>query len=245
MSETAVKNLPDVVSREEWLAARTELLAKEKAATKARDELNAQRRQLPMVRVEKEYVFDTVSGKRSLAELFDGRRQLIVYHGMYLADSELMCPSCSLLIDAMPHLSHLHARDTTLLVVSRGPLDKLQAYRRRMGWSVPIVSSLDNEFNDDHQATVDTERGVSTYNFAHVEGDVSGEVPGTSVFLRPDPRGDDVFHTYSSYARGGDQLLTMYTYLDLTPLGRQEDWEQPTGRSDGPFMSWVRRHDEY
>jgi predicted dithiol-disulfide oxidoreductase (DUF899 family) len=237
-----VTNLPTVVSREEWLTARTELLAKEKAATRARDELNAQRRMLPMVRVDKEYTFDTESGKRSLAELFDGRRQLIVYHGMWLADSEQLCPSCSLLIDAMPHLSHLHARDTTLTVAARGPLDKLLGYWKRMGWTVPVASSHESDFNDDYQATVDPARGVTTYNFVEQEGEWVGELPGTSVFLR---EGDEVFHTYSSYARGGDPLLTMYTYLDLTPLGRQEDWEQPPGRSDGPFMSWVRRHDEY
>ncbi|MDQ2709534.1 MAG: DUF899 domain-containing protein [Actinomycetota bacterium] len=234
--------MPDVVSREEWLAARTELLAAEKAATRARDELNAQRRRLPMVRVDQEYVFDTPSGKRSLTELFDGRRQLIVYHGMWLAEEGQLCPSCSLLVDAMPHLSHLHARDTTLLVVARGPLDKLEAYWARMGWTVPVVSSVDTDFNDDYQATIDPARGVNTYNFAEQDGSWAGEVPGTSVFLR---EGGEVFHTYSSYARGGDQQLTMYTYLDLTPLGRQEDWEQPSGRSDGPFMSWVRRHDEY
>lgn len=238
-------NLPGVVSREEWLAARTDLLVQEKAATRARDELNARRRMLPMVRVDKDHVFDTPSGKRSLAELFDGRRQLIVYHAMWLFDDDQLCPSCSLLIDAMPHLSHLHARDTTLKVVSRGPLADLLGYWKRMGWTVPVVSSQDTDFNDDFQATVDPARGVNTYNFVEQDGSWAGEVPGTSVFLRPDPAGDEVFHTYSSYARGGDQQLTMYTYLDLTPLGRQEDWEQPPGRSDGPFMSWVRRHDEY
>ena len=235
-------NLPTVASREEWLAARTDLLAKEKAATRARDELNAQRRMLPMVRVEKSYEFDTAAGERSLAELFDGRRQLIVYHAMWLADEGQLCPSCSLLIDAMPHLSHLHARDTTLTVVSRGPLSDLLTYWKRMGWAVPVVSSRDTDFNDDYQATIDPARGLTTYNFTEQDGEWAGEVPGTSVFLA---EGGEVFHTYSSYARGGDQLLTTYTYLDLTPLGRQEGWEQPPGRSDGPFMSWVRRHDEY
>jgi predicted dithiol-disulfide oxidoreductase (DUF899 family) len=239
---TSVTNLPEVVSREEWLTARADLLAREKAATRARDELNAQRRELPMVRVEKDYVFETADGPRTLAELFAGRRQLIVYHGMWLPESGQLCPSCSLLIDAMPHLSHLHARDTTLTVVSRGPIDELTGYWRRMGWTVPVASSHGNDFNDDYQATIDPARGVTTYNFTEQDGDWAGEVPGTSVFLH---EGGEVFHTYSSYARGGDQLLTMYTYLDLTPLGRQEDWERPAGRSDGPFMSWVRRHDEY
>ena len=235
-------NLPTVVSREEWLAARMELLAQEKATTRARDELNAQRRRLPMVRVEKDYVFDAPEGKRSLLDLFEGRRQLIVYHAMWLFDEGQLCPSCSLLIDAMPHLSHLHARNTTLVVVSRGQLPKLRGYWERMGWTVPVVSSYGSDFNDNYQATIDPARGLTTYNFVAQEGDWAGEVPGTSVFLRD---GEEVFHTYSSYARGGDALLGMYTYLDLTPLGRQEDWEQPPGRSDGSFMSWVRRHDEY
>ncbi len=237
-----IMNLPTVVSREEWLTARTQLLASEKAATRARDALNAERRELPMVRVEKDYVFDTADGTRSLPELFEGRRQLIVYHGMWLFDEGQLCPSCSLLIDAMPHLSHLHARDTTVTVVSRGELSDLRGYWKRMGWTVPVASSHGSDFNYDYQATIDPARGALTYNFAEQDGEWSGEVPGTSVFLR---EGGEVFHTYSSYARGGDAQLGMYTYLDLTPLGRQEDWELPAGRSDGPFMSWVRRHDEY
>ncbi len=224
------------------LVARTALLAKEKAATRAKDALNAERRELPMVRVEKDYVFDSTEGKRSLLDLFDGRRQLIVYHAMWLFGDDQLCPSCSLLIDGLPHLSRLHARNTTLTVVSRGPLEKLREYWQRMGWTVPVVSSAGSDFNWDFNVTVDPSVRPAEYYFAPMDGDWAGELPGTSVFLRD---GDTVFHTYSSYARGGDVQIGAYTYLDLTPLGRQEDWEQPPGRSDGPFMSWVRRHDEY
>jgi predicted dithiol-disulfide oxidoreductase (DUF899 family) len=235
-------NLPTVVSRGEWLAARKELLVKEKAATRARDALNTQRRELPMVRIDKDYVFDTLEGKRSLLDLFDGRRQLIVYHFMFDPSEDEGCPGCSLLVDNIGHLSHLYARNTSLTIVSRAPLAKIEAYRERMGWTVPWVSSHGSDFNYDFHTTIDPSVAPVEYNFAPVEGGGTGEVPGTSVFLRD---GAEVFHTYSSYARGGDAQLGTYTYLDLTPLGRQEDWEQPAGRSDGPFMSWLRRHDEY
>ncbi len=238
-------NLPTVVSREEWLAARKDLLVKEKAATRARDALNTERRQLPMVRIEKDYVFDAADGKRSLLDLFDGRRQLIVYHFMFDPSWDEGCPSCSLLVDNIGHLSHLHARDTSLTAVSRAPLAKIEVYRQRMGWTVPWVSSYGSDFNYDFHVTIDPSVVPAEYNFAAVPaewGEWTGELPGTSVFLRD---GSEVFHTYSSYARGGDAQLSTYTYLDLTPLGRQEDWEQPAGRSDGPFMSWVRRHDQY
>lgn len=238
-------NLPSVVSREEWLTARKELLVKEKAATRARDALNAERRRLPMVRVEKDYVFDTPEGKRSLLDLFDGRRQLIIYHAMWLFNEDHACPSCSLLIDNIGHLSHLHARHTSLVLVSRAPLPKLLAYRERMGWTVPWVSSYGSDFNWDFHVTVDPAVAPAEYNYQPMDGDWAGELPGTSVFLRGGGEGTEVFHTYSCYARGGDVQLGTYIYLDLTPLGRQEDWEQPPGRSDGPFMSWVRRHDEY
>jgi len=152
------------------------------------------------------------------------------------------CPACSLLVDNIGHLSHLHARNTSLTIVSRAPLAKIEAYRQRMGWTVPWVSSHGTDFNYDFHTTIDPSVAPPEYNFAPVEGEETGEVPGTSVFLRD---GSEVFHTYSSYARGGEVQLSTYTYLDLTPLGRQEDWEQPAGRSDGPFMSWLRRHDEY
>jgi predicted dithiol-disulfide oxidoreductase (DUF899 family) len=234
-------NLPTVVPREQWLTARRELLAKEKAATRARDELNAERRRLPMVRVEKDYVFHSPDGERSLLDLFDGRRQLIVYHFMFGPDWDEGCPSCSLLVDNLGHLSHLHARDTTFTAVSRAPLAKLQAYRERMGWTVPWVSSNGSDFNYDYHATIDPARGPAEYNYAPAGEQHAGEQHAISVFLRD---GSEVFHSYSSYARGGDVLLGTYTYLDLTPLGRQEDWE-PDGRGTDPHMSWVRRHDQY
>ncbi len=216
LKEEEAMNLPTVVSRDEWLAARKDLLVKEKAATRARDVLNTERRELPMVQIEKEYIFDTPDGKRTLLDLFDGRRQLIVYHFMFDPSWDEGCPSCSLLVDNIGHLSHLHARNTSLTIVSRAPLAKLEAYRERMGWTVPWVSSHSSDFNYDFHTTIDPSVVPAEYNFAPVEGSGAGEVPGTSVFLRD---GSEVFHTYSSYARGGDVQLGTYTYLDLTPLG--------------------------
>lgn len=159
-------DLPTVVSREQWLVARKELLAKEKAATRAKDAVNTERRELPMVRVGKNYVFDSAEGKRSLLDLFDGRHQLIIYHAMWLFDDDQLCPSCSLLIDGLPHLSHLHARNTTLSVVARGPLAKLCEYWQRMGWTVPVVSSAGSDFNWDFNVTVDPSVRPAEYNFA-------------------------------------------------------------------------------
>jgi predicted dithiol-disulfide oxidoreductase (DUF899 family) len=245
---TNTLNLPDVVSRDEWLAERKQLLEKEKELTRARDRLNADRRRLPMVEIEKEYTFEGPEGEVTLRHLFDGRCQLIVYHFMFDPQWEEGCPSCSFLVDNIGHLSHLHARDTTLVLVSRAPLEKLERYKERMGWDVPWVSSHGGEFNYDFHVTIDPSRGSSEYNYQDVEdlGESwqgwQGELPGISAFLRD---GERVFHTYSSYARGGDLLLGTYNWLDLTALGRQEDWEEPAGRSDGPFMSWVRRHDKY
>jgi predicted dithiol-disulfide oxidoreductase (DUF899 family) len=239
-------DLPTVVSREEWLAARKDLLVKEKAATRARDTLNTERRQLPMVRIEKDYVFDTPEGKRSLLDLFDGRRQLIVYHFMFDPSWDEGCPSCSFVADNIGHLSHLHARNTSLTLVSRAPLAKIETYRERMDWTVPWASSHGSDFNYDFHTTIDVSIALAEYNFtpvdAPLEGGFSVEGHGTSVFLRD---GSEVFHTYSSYARGAEPQLGTYAYLDLTPLGRQEDWERPAGRSDGPLMSWLRRHDRY
>lgn len=247
MNAPTVSNLPAVASREEWLAARKDLLAAEKAHTRAQDALNRRRRELPMVPVGREYRFTGVDGtERTLPGLFDGRRQLIVYHFMFGPDAEQGCPSCSLLADGVGDLSHLHARDTTLVFVSRAPAERLRAYRERMGWDVPWFSTHGPAFNHDHGATIDPAAGADQLNFATVPaGTEPFEMTGTSVFLRPDPAGAEVFHTYSCYARGGDARLAVYNWLDLTPLGRQEDWERPAGRSDGPFMSWVRRHDEY
>jgi predicted dithiol-disulfide oxidoreductase (DUF899 family) len=244
-------SLPPIVSREQWLAARKELLAKEKQLTRHRDEVNTERRRLPMVEITKKYVFEGAEGKVDLLDLFEGRRQLLVYHFMFDPSWDGGCDSCSLLVDSIGHLSHLHARNTSLALVSRAPLDKLEAYRRRMGWAVPWYSSYASNFNYDFHVTLDPAVAPVEYNYrdaAELEEDNpdwvgwSGEQPGMSAFLHDSDR---IFHTYSSYARGGDLLIGTYNWLDLTALGRQEDWEQPPGRADGPFMSWVRRHDEY
>jgi predicted dithiol-disulfide oxidoreductase (DUF899 family) len=238
---TTAENLPRIVSAEEWRAARVALLDEEKALTRARDERNRKRRELPMVRVEKDYRFTGAEGEVGLPDLFDGRAQLLVYHFMFSPEMEQGCPSCSFLVDNIGHLSHLHARDTSLVLVSRAPFARLDAYRERMGWTVPWYSSADSDFNFDFHVSFYEDRGPDEYNFSPTEP-FTGEGPGTSAFLRVE---DDVFHTYSAFARGGDEQLGTYTWLDMTALGRQEDWEEPKGRSDGPFMSWVRRHDEY
>jgi predicted dithiol-disulfide oxidoreductase (DUF899 family) len=239
-----------IVSREEWLAARKALLAKEKELTRQRDALHAERRRLPMVRVDKPYVFDGPDGPVRLVDLFEGRRQLIVYHFMFDPDWEEGCPSCSLLVDNLGHLAHLHARATTLALVSRAPLDKLERFRARMGWAVPWYSSFGSDFNYDFHVTLDERVAPAEYNYEGPEDHLRkgepwftrGELHGVSAFLRD---GAEVFHTYSTYARGGDVLLGTYNWLDLTWLGRQEDWEEPPGRSDGLFMHWVRHHDRY
>ncbi|HUP00967.1 MAG TPA: DUF899 domain-containing protein [Gemmatimonadota bacterium] len=235
-------DLPQVVSQDEWLATRKEFLAREKEFTRQRDALNAERRRLPMVKIDKDYAFEGPDGKASLLDLFEGHRQLIVYHFMFDPSWDEGCPSCSLLVDNIGHLSHLHARDTSLVVISRAPIDKIEAYKARMDWKFPWYSSFGSDFNYDFHVTIDASVVPAEYNYASLDDDWTGEVPGISVFLR---EGTNVFHTYSSYARGGDLLLGTYNYLDLTPLGRQEDWEEPAGRSDGPFMWWVRRHDAY
>ncbi len=242
--------LPRVVSQAEWLAARKELISKEKELTHHRDAVNAARRRLPMVRIEKEYVFDSPGGNVRLHDLFEGRCQLIVYHFMFDPTWDEGCPSCSFLVDNIGHLAHLHARKTSLALVSRAPLAKIEPFKRRMGWTVPWYSSFGSDFNYDFHVTLDEAVAPVEYNYRNKaelmrKGEsyfTQGESHGLSVFLRD---GGSIFHTYSTYARGGDLLLGTYNYLDLTPLGRQEDWEDPPGRSDGPFMAWVRRHDEY
>lgn len=217
---------PPVVSRAEWLAARRDLLAREKDLTRQRDQLSAARRALPMVAIDKDYQLTGPDGPVSLADLFEGRPQLIVYHMMWRWDLDAGCPSCSFLIDGIGHPAHLHAAGTTLAVVSRGPWAALDQFRDRMGWALPFYSSLGSDFNYDFHATLDEAVAPVEYNYrtkAELEQAgqpwaTEGEQPGTSVFLRD---GDRVFHTYSSYARGGDLQLTTYNYLDLTPLGRQ------------------------
>jgi predicted dithiol-disulfide oxidoreductase (DUF899 family) len=208
-------NYPHIVSRDEWLVARKELLIKEKEATRARDRLNAERRRLPMVRIDKEYLFEGPGGKASLCDLFDGRRQLIVYHFMFDPSWEEGCKSCSNLVDNVPsRLARLHARDTSLVLVSRAPLAKIEPFKALMNWSIPWFSSYGSDFNYDFDAT-----------------DEGGEKPGLSVFLRD---GGQILHTYSTTGRGVDILLGTYNYLDLTPLGRQEDWEERPNRSSPP-----------
>ena len=225
-------SLPDVVSRDEWEAARKELLAREKAMTRERDELNADRRRLPMVRVDKDYVFEGPDGKLGLADMFEGRSQLMVGHFMFDPSWDDGCPSCSAGADEVSDglLRHLHTRDTTLAYVSRAPLAKIEDYKARRGWTFPWYSSYGSDFNYDFHVTLDPSVAPPEYNYRPVD-DATGsqEAPGTSVFLR---LGDDVFHTYSSYARGAEMTGGSYYFLDLTPLGRQEDWEEPKGRSD-------------
>ena len=227
--------LPDVVSHEQWLRARIELLEREKEMTRLRDRLAADRRRLPMEKVEKDYRFTGSDGELSLEDLFDGRRQLIVVHFMFDPGWEKGCPSCTAGADEMSpgHLEHLRARDTTLVYVSRAPYAKLAAYKAERGWSFPWYSSHGSDFNYDFAVTLDASVTPPSYNFrggAEIRElgiDPAGEFPGRSVFLRTD---DGVFHTYSVYARGTETIGGSYYLLDETALGRQEQWEEPQGR---------------
>src|SRR5215469_10180113 len=231
---------PQVVSRAEWLAARKQLLAKEKEFTRQRDALNAERRRLPMTEIDKRYAFDGKDGTASLLDLFEDRDQLLIYHFMFDPGWDEGCPSCSFLADNIGHLAHLHARGTTLALVSRAPLAKIELFRQRMGWAIPWYSSYGSDFNYDFHVTLDQAVAPVEYNYrglAELGPDWqgwSGEMHGISAFLR---HGDRVYHTYSSYARGTDLGGGTYNWLDLTARGRQEDWEQPPGRSDGPLMA--------
>jgi predicted dithiol-disulfide oxidoreductase (DUF899 family) len=223
-------NLPQVVSKTEWEAAREKLLVKEKEATRARDALAAERRRLPMVQINKDYIFEGPNGRTSLLGLFDGRRQLIIYHFMFAPGvngwPSAGCGGCSMFVDNIGHLAHLHARDTSLVLVSRAPLAKIGPYKEDMGWTVPWFSSFGSDFNVDF--------GVTTNE---------GEKFGLSVFLRD---GDNVYRTYFTSGRGVEALGSTWTFLDLTPLGRQEDWEEsPAGWPQTPRYEWWRRHDEY
>jgi predicted dithiol-disulfide oxidoreductase (DUF899 family) len=224
---------PEVVTREQWLAARKQLLEQEKRATRERDALNAERRRLPMARVA-EYRFNGPDGPVTLAGLFGDNRQLIVQHVMFGPDWDAGCPGCTASIDEISDglLTHLRSRDTGFVLVSRAPLDKLEKYRAAKGWTVPWYSSYGSDFNYDFQVTMDKERQPLIYNYREEpdllgDGD-SAEVSGYSCFLRD---GDQVFHTYSAYARGTDTLGSTYSLLDMTALGRQEDWEEPRGRA--------------
>ena len=230
---------PAIATRDEWLTARIALLEKEKALTRARDALAAERRQLPMVKVEKSYVFDTPDGPRSLAELFEGRSQLVIYHFMFAPEWIEGCPSCSLLCDHLdPTIVHLAHRDVTVAVVSRATLPDINRFKRRMGWQFTWVSSNRSDFNRDFHVSFtpeDVGQGRGIYNFREL-GFPAEEAPGLSVFFK-DSKGQ-VYHTYSTYARGGEPLMGVYTFLDLVPKGRDED-----GLAFS--MAWVRHHDRY
>jgi predicted dithiol-disulfide oxidoreductase (DUF899 family) len=206
---------PPIATRDEWLAARKTLLAHEKEVTKHYDRVSAERRRLPMVKLEKTYTFDSPEGKRTLFDLFDGHHQLIVYHFMFDPAWEKGCDGCTGLVNEMGDLSMLPARDTQFVLISRAPLAKLQAYKTRKGWDRPWYSSFGSDFNYDFQVTKDT-----------------GETHGLSVFFRID---DDVYHTYSTFNRGTESLTDSYRLLDMTPYGRQEDWEDsPAGWPQHP-----------
>jgi predicted dithiol-disulfide oxidoreductase (DUF899 family) len=228
----------NIASREEWLKARKQLLREEKDFTRARDQLSARRRDLPWVKVEEEYLFDGATGPVKLADLFEGRSQLLVYHFMFAPEWTQGCKSCSLLADHYdPAIVHLAHRDTTMVTVSRAPIEKLLAFRDRMGWSFNWVSSGRNDFNRDYQVYFTPEErqgGLAIYNYESSPFPIS-DLPGLSVFSR-DASGK-VFHTYSTYARGLDIFLNVYNLLDVTPKGRDED--------NIEIMSWARHHDRY
>lgn len=240
---------PKVASHEEWLIARRQLLEQEKALTHQLDALNVQRRALPMVEVTADYRFTGPEGEVGLAELFAGRRQLIVYHFMYHRDKGEGCPGCSFLTDNIGHPAHLHARDTNLVLVSNAPLAELEAFKQRMGWKLPWYSSFGSRFNYDFHVTIDASQAPVEYNYQD-EAElkrmgqldmVKGELPGASVFLRD---GEQVFHTYSTYARGLDILMNAHHFLDLTPFGRGEGWDG-MANLEGKGLNWVRLHDQY
>jgi predicted dithiol-disulfide oxidoreductase (DUF899 family) len=229
-SNRARAGLPPIVSAAEWEAAQQALLAQEKAATRERDALAAERRRLPMTRIDKRYVFAGDDGETSLLGLFSGRRQLILYHFMFAPEvsgwPSAGCEGCSMFVDQVGDLRHLHVRDTSFVLVSRAPLPNLRQYRDRMGWSIPWYSSAGSDFNRDFGMTTD-----------------HGETFGLSVFLRV---GNEVFRTYFTAQRGVEALGSVWTFLDLTPLGRQEEWEDsPSGRPQSAPYAWWRRHDEY
>lgn len=233
---------PPIASREEWRATRLALLEREKELTRQHDRVSAERRRLPMVRIEKEYIFDGPTGKQSLADLFEGRRQLIVYHFMFDPTWDDGCPGCTGFVDSLGDLSLLHERDTTFVLISRAPLARLEGYKARRGWSLPWLSSYETDFNHDFHVTFDESITPIEYNFrtkAEYErmgvpfaDEQPSESHGLSVFFRLD---HGVYHTYSAYARGVEGITDAYSLLDTTPYGRQEDWEDsPAGWPQHP-----------
>ncbi len=233
VAELTVKHR--VVSQDEWTTARKALLAREKELTRLQDQVSAERRELPWVKVEKTYAFNTERGRETLADLFEGRSQLIIYHFMWRHDLGTGCDGCSFLSDHIDGANwHLPHNDVTLIAVSRAPLDVLDAYKKRMGWKFRWVSSDGSDFNYDYHVSFTKDqlaKGTVYYNYEMTEG--FDELPGVSVFYKDDK--GDIFHTYSSYGRGGDILIGAHNYLDLTPKGRNES----------TIMDWMRRHDEY
>jgi len=231
---------PPIASRDQWLAERKVLLTHEKELTKHRDRVNAERRRLPMVKLDKNYAFDSPNGKRSLADLFDSRRQLIVYHFMFDPEWEKGCAGCTGFVNALGDLSMLNERDTSFVLISRAPLAKLEAYKALKGWKFPWLSSFGSDFNYDFHVTLDERVAPIEYNYRdraeleakHGPKPLKGESHGLSVFFL---LGDDVFHTYSTYARGAESLTDAYSLLDITPYGRQEDFEDsPAGWPQRP-----------
>jgi predicted dithiol-disulfide oxidoreductase (DUF899 family) len=240
MTTTTIPH-PPIVSKDEWLGERLKLLAHEKELTKEYDRVNAERRRLPMVKLDKTYWFDGPAGKRSLQELFDGRRQLIVYHFMFDPAWEKGCQGCTGFVSALGDLSLLRDRDTTFVAISRAPLEKLERYKAEKGWDVAWFSSFGSDFNYDFHVTLDPKVAPQEYNFRDKEEmekavghpvQMEGEAHGLSVFFRMD---DDVFHTYSAYARGVESLTDSFRLLDVTPYGRQQDFEvSPDGWPQRP-----------
>lgn len=227
--------LPLIVSHEDWVKVNREQIEREKAHTRERDALNARRRRLPMYRIDKEYAFDGPSGTRSLLDLFDGRRQLILYHFMFGPDAEQGCDGCSMVVDNMGHPAHLHARDISLVLVSRAPLAKLEGFRQRMGWDLPWYSSLNSDFS------LDFGLGQKTPSPDRPQG---GEMFGLSVFIRDDQ--DLIYRTYFTQYRGVEYLGSSFSYMDLVPYGRQEEWEDsPAGWPQEPPYQWWKHHDRY
>lgn len=228
-----------VLSREEWIEARKTLLAKEKNLTLLREEVSKARRNLPWVKVDSDYVFEGADGEETLSDLFDGLSQLIIYHFMFGPDWEEGCKSCSYMADHFnPAITHLNARDISMVVISNGPLKKLEAFKARMDWSFKWLSSMNSSFNQDYGVTFsknDIDSGTVHYNYKDQAFPMT-EAPGVSVFIKDDEGA--IYHTYSAFARGLDPMLTAYQYMDLVPKGRDE--------SELPFsMAWVHHHDRY